>query len=102
MSLRIEDAFDWNWWEKCGGRPVAVNAMRPLGIDVTTNGKLYAPARASQTNLSTDLFLSPTLSSPDPVTALRTYLSSLPTATAIHRAMRILKRLLLLYTARSI
>ncbi|KAE9400191.1 hypothetical protein BT96DRAFT_1019003 [Gymnopus androsaceus JB14] len=81
IPLRLENAFDRTWWDKVGR-----NVTSDATADVT----------------SEDLFLS-TISddfTPDPIHKLRTYISALPTHTAIASATRILTRLLLLHTAR--
>ncbi|KAI0710272.1 hypothetical protein C8Q76DRAFT_94818 [Earliella scabrosa] len=80
VSLRIQDAFDRTWWEKIGGR-------------IPSFGKGVSLADEA---LSIDS-LPPT--SADPLTSLRTYLSSLPTPTAVHTSIQTLIRCLLLHTA---
>ncbi|KAI0065098.1 hypothetical protein BV25DRAFT_1851290 [Artomyces pyxidatus] len=84
VLVRLQDAFDLRWWEKVSGNSSTLSSS--LGIDLS----------------SEDLLLSST-SPPDstPVSAMRTYLTSLPTLTAIHSTISTLIRLLLLYTARS-
>lgn len=54
-------------------------------------------------HFSTDLDVSPVVFStrPDPITALQTYLSAMPTPTAVRSAINALTRLLLLHTAQS-
>ncbi|KAJ7066993.1 hypothetical protein C8F01DRAFT_1119892 [Mycena amicta] len=78
VPLRLEDAFDDAWWQKVGGKPLE----RHLSVDLANE----------------DLFLSPKPSD-TPVAALRAYLSSLPTQTAVPTAIQNLIRILLLHTA---
>ncbi|CDO74974.1 hypothetical protein BN946_scf184945.g46 [Trametes cinnabarina] len=80
VSLRIQDAFDLSWWKRVGGKPFSSE----LGVTLADE----------------DLFLESLASkSSDPLTSLRTYLSSLPTPTAITTSVQTLTRLLLLHTA---
>ncbi|KAF5391537.1 hypothetical protein D9757_002368 [Collybiopsis confluens] len=81
IALRLEDAFDRKWWDQVGGR-----ASTDVAIDVT-NEDLYSRS-ISTSDMS------------DPIQKLRSYLSALPTHTAIDNAIRTLTRLLLLHTAR--
>ncbi|TFK40395.1 hypothetical protein BDQ12DRAFT_711752 [Crucibulum laeve] len=83
MPLRLEDAFDESWWVSVGGRPKAGH----LGIDITNEELFLSPSPSSTTTPN------------NPLTALRTYISSLPTQTAIPSAVHTLTRLLLLHTA---
>ncbi|KAF8558143.1 hypothetical protein OG21DRAFT_1504515, partial [Imleria badia] len=86
IPLRLEYAFDDSWWRAI----TPTNQDLPqLTIELGKDG-LYTEAlrHAPSRDLS-------------PVDALRTYLESLPTQTAISSAIRVLVRLLLLYTARS-
>ncbi|KAI0368663.1 hypothetical protein BV20DRAFT_998401 [Pilatotrama ljubarskyi] len=80
MPLRIQDAFDRSWWERIGGRPLPSE----LGVSLVDEALLLE-----------------SLSSPagDPLGSLRTYLSSLPTPTAVTTSVQTLTRLLLLHTA---
>lgn len=101
IPLHLEDAFDLEWWKGVGGGSLASSAQS-LGMDMTNESKsLYSfvlPKLLIQ-NFA-DLLFSPPPSS-TPILALQTYLSSLPTQTAIHSATQTLVRLLLLYTAAS-
>ncbi|KAF9243519.1 hypothetical protein BU15DRAFT_86462 [Melanogaster broomeanus] len=79
IPLRLEDAFDDAWWS--GRSQLALE----LGKDgLYTEGLHLAPC--------------PTL---PPAAALRLYLGSLPTQTAVSSAIKVLIRLLLLYTSLS-
>ncbi|KAH9850268.1 hypothetical protein C2E23DRAFT_869999 [Lenzites betulinus] len=80
VSLRIQDAFDRAWWEKIGGRPY------PPQLGVTLRDEA----------LFLKSFESP---SSAPLDALRAYLSSLPTPTAVTTSVQTLIRVLLLHTA---
>ncbi|TDL25645.1 hypothetical protein BD410DRAFT_743382 [Rickenella mellea] len=82
IVLRLEDAFDISWWKQLGG---------------------YVPSSDIRANLANeDLVITEAhLQSSDPVASLRSYLSSLPTATAVRSSINTLARLLLLHTARS-
>ncbi|THV07395.1 hypothetical protein K435DRAFT_825628 [Dendrothele bispora CBS 962.96] len=80
--LRLEDAFDRKWWAEVGGKP-----SPDLFVD-PTNEALFLTQHDED-------------SSSSPVERLRSYLSALPTPTAIPSAIRMLVRLLLLYTAQS-
>ncbi|KAF7327723.1 Cytoplasmic tRNA 2-thiolation protein 2 [Mycena kentingensis (nom. inval.)] len=80
VPLRLEDAFDDEWWAKVGGRPAQSRFSVDLGNE--------------------DLFLSPNPKS-TPTAALKSYLSSLPTQTAVPAAIQNLIRILLLHTARA-
>ncbi|KAM5530996.1 hypothetical protein V8D89_015323 [Ganoderma adspersum] len=80
VTLRIRDAFDPSWWEKVRGKP----AFSEIGVSLAGEG----------------LFLeSLSHTHQDPLAALRSYLSSLPTPTAVHTSIQTLTRVLLLYTA---
>ncbi|KAJ2926929.1 hypothetical protein H1R20_g10174, partial [Candolleomyces eurysporus] len=84
IPLRLEDAFDESWWKSVGGSNID-RATKDLGIDISNeNLPLYA-----------------TNSSSTPSESLHTYLSSLPTPTAVHSAISSLIRVLLIYTAAS-
>lgn len=83
IPLRLEDAFDNSWWKSVGGRP----SSSELEVDLSNED--ICISSLSKENIS------------DPVTSLQTFLSSLPTQTAISRAVPTLIRILLLYTARS-
>ncbi|KAI0714321.1 hypothetical protein C8T65DRAFT_644705 [Cerioporus squamosus] len=80
VPLRLQDAFDRSWWEKTGGRV----SFSDIGVSLSDESLLLESL--SQTH-------------PDPLTALRTYLSTLPTPTAIHSSIQALTRVLLLHTA---
>ncbi|KAJ7650220.1 hypothetical protein FB45DRAFT_887313 [Roridomyces roridus] len=81
LPLRIEDAFDEAWWAKVGGRGLESN----MTVDLADE----------------DLILSQSTTSDNSVAALHSYISSLPTQTAVPSAIQTLIRLLLLHTARS-
>ncbi|KAH7884329.1 hypothetical protein F5I97DRAFT_1888710 [Phlebopus sp. FC_14] len=86
IPLRIEDAFDDTWWSQVAPAEDRSRVALELGKDgLYTEGLAIA-------SLSISL---------SPVDALRSYLTSLPTQTAVSNAIRVLIRLLLLYTARS-
>ncbi|KAJ3777100.1 hypothetical protein FB446DRAFT_718647 [Lentinula raphanica] len=87
IPLRLEDAFDMSWWDKVGG-----NAALDANADLT-NDELFISS-----TLTTPTLTTPTL---NPVERLRSYISALPTHTAIENAIHTLIRVLLLYTARS-
>jgi cytoplasmic tRNA 2-thiolation protein 2 len=104
ISLRIEDAFNDDWWEGIGGQP----PKKDLGVDATNEGQFTSDMVASWADYSLvfmlDLFLSAlpgAASNRSPVSRLRRYISSLPTQTAILNAIQTLTRLLLLHTALS-
>ncbi|KAJ3997417.1 hypothetical protein F5050DRAFT_1752364 [Lentinula boryana] len=82
IPIRLENAFDLSWWNKVGGK-----AALDANTDLTSD----------------ELFVSTALNSPnsDSVQKLRSYISALPTHTAIESAIHTLIRILLLYTARS-
>lgn len=101
IPLRIENAFSSTWWDKTGGVP----SENELRINMANEGVLNSAVSVSiQSNRSSDLLLS-TLSNTDdassPTSRLQSYISSLPTQTAIPNAVQNLIRLLLLYTAMS-
>ncbi|KAI0775303.1 hypothetical protein BD413DRAFT_471374 [Trametes elegans] len=79
VCLRIQDAFDRSWWEKIGGQRFSAN----LGVTL--------PDEA--------LFIQSLSSSADSLDSLRTYLSALPTPTAVTTSIQTFTRLLLLHTA---
>ncbi|KAK1226576.1 Cytoplasmic tRNA 2-thiolation protein 2 [Marasmius sp. AFHP31] len=81
IHLRLEDAFDEQWWEKVDGTPTG-----DLGIDPSNEALLMSELSNEET---------------DPVQRLRSYISALPTPTAIPSAIQTLVRLLLLHTART-
>ncbi|KAF9065591.1 hypothetical protein BDP27DRAFT_1298063, partial [Rhodocollybia butyracea] len=80
IPVRLEDAFDPKWWDKAGGK---------AALDVIANGN------------SEDLFFSTVCgdSISDPTAKLHSYISALPTRTAVDSGIRTLTRLLLLHTA---
>ncbi|KAG8213127.1 hypothetical protein J3R82DRAFT_11529 [Butyriboletus roseoflavus] len=86
LPLRLEYAFDDSWWRTITATDQDWSQLTiELGKDgLYTEALRYAPSRDIPS-----------------VDALRTYLESLPTQTAISSAIRVLVRLLLLYTARS-
>ncbi|OBZ72543.1 Cytoplasmic tRNA 2-thiolation protein 2 [Grifola frondosa] len=79
ISLRIQDAFNRTWWEKVGGIPISSY----LGVSLAKE----------------DLVLTSHSSPSTPLESLHTYLSSLPTPTAVSSSIQTLTRLLLLHTA---
>ncbi|TFK49647.1 hypothetical protein OE88DRAFT_1713409 [Heliocybe sulcata] len=81
VPLRVEDSFDTKWWESVGGKP----DKGELRVDITNE----------------DLILLPSSNATSPLSALHTYLSSLPAPTAIPTTLQTLTRLLLLHTARA-
>ncbi|KAJ3808881.1 hypothetical protein F5876DRAFT_45113 [Lentinula aff. lateritia] len=82
IPLRIENAFDPTWWDRVGGKPTS-----GMNADL----------------INDDLFVSTVFDSlaSEPVQKLRSYISALPTHTAIDSTIHTLIRILLLYTARS-
>ncbi|KAG9315185.1 hypothetical protein JVU11DRAFT_4312 [Chiua virens] len=86
VPLRLEYAFDESWWRTIN---TIGHDRSQLAIELGKDG-LYTEA----------LRLTPS-HDVSPVDALRAYLKSLPTQTAVSNAVRVLVRLLLLYTARS-
>ncbi|KAJ4500765.1 hypothetical protein C8R41DRAFT_907446 [Lentinula lateritia] len=82
IPLRLENAFDPTWWDRVGGKPTS-----DMNADL----------------INDDLFVSTVFDSPtsEPVQRLRSYISALPTHTAIDSTIHTLIRILLLYTARS-
>ncbi|CAL1716186.1 unnamed protein product [Somion occarium] len=79
ISLRVQDAFDPNWWN-----------TTDRSIDLTHFG----------VNLTSEELLLSSIPAPaSPTDALRIYLSSLPTDTARSTALQTLTRLLLYHTA---
>ncbi|KAI0326630.1 hypothetical protein GY45DRAFT_1258698 [Cubamyces sp. BRFM 1775] len=80
VPLRIQNAFDPSWWENIGGKPLSSTIGAPLADEAL-------------------LLQSLSSTSADPLTSLRTYLSSLPTPTAVTTSIQTLTRLLLLHTA---
>jgi len=102
IPLRIEDAFDHAWWEKVGGKPVQLN----LDVDISNEGSCSSAVCFShlRTSYLLDLFLSSVSDKSEhasPISSLHSYMSSLPTQTAIPSTIQTLTRLLLLYTAQS-
>ncbi|KAG1840722.1 hypothetical protein DFJ58DRAFT_666932 [Suillus subalutaceus] len=86
VPLRIEDAFDESWWTKVSGSNNTPQVWLELSKEGLITDGLHV---ASQV---TDL---------TPVEAMRSYLSSLPTQTAISSALQNLTRVLILHTAHS-
>ncbi|KAI0359973.1 hypothetical protein OH77DRAFT_1471896 [Trametes cingulata] len=80
VPLRIQDAFDRSWWERIGGKPFPSE----LGVSLSDEALFLESLSAPST---------------DPISCLRTYLSSLPTPTAVTTSIQTLTRLLLLHTA---
>ena len=101
VAVRLENAFDDAWWQFVGGKP----SPSDLKIDISHEGgflsvcsrKIYSMSRI---DLLISRISSQNSSIEDPISALRSFISSLPTQTAISRAIPTLVRLLLLYTAR--
>ncbi|KJA22920.1 hypothetical protein HYPSUDRAFT_40406 [Hypholoma sublateritium FD-334 SS-4] len=83
IPLRLEDAFNPLWWKQVTG-DLSTSALS-LGLDMRNE----------------DLQLNQSTSEPSPLVALRRYLASLPTQTALYNAIHILTRVLLLHTAAS-
>ncbi|KIY71517.1 hypothetical protein CYLTODRAFT_345669 [Cylindrobasidium torrendii FP15055 ss-10] len=81
ILVRLENAFDDSWWTSVGGKP----SNSELFVDFADQDLLITAISDSNT---------------DPVAALRTFISALPTQTAISQAIPTLVRVLLLYTAR--
>ncbi|KAI6025858.1 hypothetical protein F5J12DRAFT_810842 [Pisolithus orientalis] len=84
IPLRLEDAFDESWWCRMTGKPDMSQLTLELGKDGLPIEGLN-PAHSSNT-LS-------------PKDALRAFLTALPTPTAVSRAIQVLIRLLMLFTA---
>ncbi|KAF9267789.1 hypothetical protein L218DRAFT_893922 [Marasmius fiardii PR-910] len=80
IPLRLEDAFDRQWWKKVDGNPGG-----DIGIDLN-NEELMISELSNENS--------------DPIPRLRSFISALPTPTAIPSAIQNLIRLLLLHTAR--
>ena len=98
VPLRIQGAFDRTWWDKTGGSA----SFSDLGVSLSDEGASpshLARVLGMPTQFAALLLESLSASHPDPLTALRTYLSSLPTPTAIHSSIQTLTRVLLLHTA---
>ncbi|KAG6335670.1 hypothetical protein ID866_3428 [Astraeus odoratus] len=86
LPLRLEDAFDRSWWSR---------------VSNATDGSLLALELGKDGLLMEDLGFLSLSNNYTPTDALRAFLAALPTPTAVSRAVHILIRLLLLYTARS-
>ncbi|PIL35675.1 hypothetical protein GSI_02405 [Ganoderma sinense ZZ0214-1] len=80
VALRIRDAFDPSWWERVRGKP----AFSEIGVSLADQA-LFMESLSHFRQ--------------DPLAALHTYFSSLPTPTAVHTSIQTLTRVLLLYTA---
>ncbi|KAI5892677.1 uncharacterized protein SCHCODRAFT_02626822 [Schizophyllum commune H4-8] len=80
VSLRLENAFDASWWRSTSGGPEG-----SLAVDLNDELALSHIDLADGEDASKR--------------ALRQYLSSLPTQTAVHSAVQTLIRMLLLHTA---
>lgn len=81
VPLRIQDAFDHDWWRRVHATPFSCS----LAVDMSSD------------ELPVDLRNSPSKSSP--LDLLRAHLASLPTPTAVVSTVQTLVRLLLLHTA---
>lgn len=81
ISLNLEDAFDRQWWKEAGGSESYQS--RSLNI------------------INKEILLKELSGDSSPTESLRTYISSLPTPTAVANAIQVLVRMLLLYTAAS-
>ncbi|KAI0956216.1 hypothetical protein AcV7_006667 [Taiwanofungus camphoratus] len=82
IPVRIQDAFDHDWWERVGG------ISGSFGLDIQlTDEELLVATLSNRRSTST------------PLQSLRSYLASLPTATALSATLQTLTRLLLLHTA---
>ncbi|KAG1762725.1 hypothetical protein EDD22DRAFT_778047 [Suillus occidentalis] len=86
VPLRLEDAFDESWWTNVSGS----NSTPQVCLELSKEG------------LITDgLYVASNVIGLTPVEAMRSYLSSLPTQTAISSALQNLTRVLILHTAHS-
>ncbi|TFK99571.1 hypothetical protein BDV98DRAFT_594881 [Pterulicium gracile] len=88
VPLRLEDAFDPAWWARITGSATLPADLRIISPELD----LSLPSSSSPSS-------SPTT---NPLATLRTYLTSLPTTTALYTSLTHLTRLLLLHTARSL
>ncbi|KAG1775909.1 hypothetical protein EV702DRAFT_1198813 [Suillus placidus] len=86
VPLRIEDAFDGSWWTKVSG----LKSTPQVWLELSKEGLL-----------TDDLHVASQVTGLTPVEAMRSYLSSLPTQTAISSALQNLARVLILHTAHS-
>ncbi|KAF9533825.1 hypothetical protein CPB83DRAFT_902530 [Crepidotus variabilis] len=86
IPLRLEDSFNPSWWSSVGGGN-AVDSARSFGLDISDE-----ELRLTHISQSTP---------PDSsaLTALKAYLSSVPTLTAVNSTIQTLIRLLLFHTA---
>lgn len=102
VPLRLEDAFNPDWWSLIG-RGDLHSTARSLGLDMSDEGKLSFCFLTIGTEclISPDLRLKPSTSEHSPLDALRAYLFSLPTQTAFFSAIQTLTRVLLQYTSAS-
>ncbi|KAI5986526.1 hypothetical protein EDD15DRAFT_2298204 [Pisolithus albus] len=95
IPLRLEDAFDASWWCKVTGS----SDMSQLALEL---GKDGLPTEGELSTFRHDfLILVHSSNALPPKEALRAFLTALPTSTAVSRAIQILIRLLLLFTAQS-
>ncbi|KAG0696207.1 hypothetical protein DFH29DRAFT_212442 [Suillus ampliporus] len=86
VPLRIEDAFDSSWWTKVSGS----SNIPQISLELSKEGLI-----------ADGLHVTSQMTGLTPVEALRSYLSSLPTQTAISSAIQNLTRVLILHTAHS-
>ncbi len=98
LPIHIQDAFDRAWWEKMGGKPV----LSQVKIDMANESTSYLLVHClilikALKDIPFSMLSDESLSSS--LSALRTYLASLPTPTALSNALRSLTRVLLQYAA---
>jgi cytoplasmic tRNA 2-thiolation protein 2 len=106
VPLRIEDAFDGSWWTNVSGSNSTPQVCLELSKDgLITDGRTATMHQLIQFNILnfvlSGLHVASNVIGLTPVEAMRSYLSSLPTQTAISSALQNLARLLILHTAHS-
>lgn len=103
VPLRIEDAFDGSWWTKVSGSNSTPQVWLELSKEgLITDGRIATMHLFNILNfVLSGLHVAFNVTGSTPVEAIRSYLSSLPTQTAISSALQNLARVLILHTAHS-
>lgn len=99
IPLRIQNAFDSSWWETVTGRKEIHSDVRISLANEGASSISLVDLYLISYSFSELPFLPPDAARLTPEVALRAYLSSLPTATALPTTLSALTRVLLQWTA---
>lgn len=99
LPLRLEDAFDPSWWERVGVHAPAYLPSVDFGEDRTSAAGIFQLRILISFSGLPVTFIHETDKSHDPLAALHSYLSALPTPTALPPTVKALIRVLLQHAA---